>query len=220
MPAIRVENKSDDNIIILLDGKEYDVADGESITAENSLKGEHTLSVHRKRIPKESADKRSAPAGPEAAKMADSRPNSHVQLDTDFTFETISSKAMLSIVADVESVETMHEDALLVRYRVDCSGAKITSVKDRFANAAIKNSYVKKQIIGAFLPVGLVGIIAFLVGFMCLFFNVGGYSLKIATNEITLPYSLLIEAGGSCILIYFFVTISKIKKRAKSLWHK
>ena len=31
MPAIRVENKSDDDIIVLLDGKEYDIADGESI---------------------------------------------------------------------------------------------------------------------------------------------------------------------------------------------
>ena len=38
MPAIRVENKSDDDIIVLLDGKEYDVADGESIVAENAEK--------------------------------------------------------------------------------------------------------------------------------------------------------------------------------------
>lgn len=220
MPAIRVENKSDDDIIILLDGKEYNVADSESIIAENVEKGEHTLTVHRKRIPKETADKSAAQGGPDIAKMADAKPGSHIQLDTAFSFETISSKAIISIVSDVESVETLHEDVLFVRYRTDCSGAKISSVKDRFANAEVKKNYLKKQFLGAFLPVGLIGIITFVLGAVCLFLNAGGYSLKIASNEITLPYSLLIEAGGTCILTYFIVTVSKIKKRAKKLWQK
>lgn len=220
MPAIRVENKSNDEIVLVLDGIEHDVADGESITVENVEKGEHTLVVHRKRIPKETADKSSAQSGLDIAKSADAKPGSHVQLDSFFAFETISSKAIISVVSSVKSVETLHEDVLFVRYRTDCSGAKINSIKDRFANAAIKKSYLKKQLLGAFLPVGLIGIITFALGFVCLFLNVGGYSLKIATNEITLPYSLLIEAGGTCILVYFIVTVSKIKKRAKSLWRK
>lgn len=220
MPAIRVENKSDDDIIILLDGKEYDVADGESIVAENAEKGEHTLKVHRKRIPKETADRADAQNGSNFIKAADSKPGSHVQLDSSLKFETISSKASISIVSDVESIESLHEDVLFVRYRFDCSGAKAGSVKDSFANSAIGKSYLKKQLLGAFFPVGIVGIITFFLGLLCLFLNAGGGSLKIASNEITLPYSLLVEAGGTCILTYFIVTVSKIKKRAKSLWRK
>lgn len=220
MPTIKVENRTDDTIIITLNNQERECANGEDISFENCPKGEYLISVHRKRIPKESTSGREPkPSAFDAAKSPDSKPGSHVQLDSEIKLETNSAKAVVSIIADVKALETLHEDVIFVGYRAKVSGAKVVENKDSFASAAIKKTYVKQQFKGAFLPVGLIGIITTLAGAFFLFFNIGGYAIKIAGNEMSLPYSLLITAGGLCVLFVFITTLVKIKRRVKELWH-
>ena len=78
MPAVKVENKSDDDIIITLDGEEKELSDGESIFFENKDKGNHQIIIHRKRVPREtlSGDE---PKGLDAVAKQNEKPCSHIQ---------------------------------------------------------------------------------------------------------------------------------------------
>ena len=216
MPTVKVENKTNDDIIVILDGEEVFLHDICSTAFENCEKGKHYLIVKRMRIPKESVNIHSS-SGPDVTKMADSNPVSHVQLESEITFDVIASKSVISVVQNVEVLDTLHEDVLFSGYRAEISGAKDVSFKDRFANSKERDSYKKQQIKGVFLPVGLIGILVTLAGLFCIFLNVGGYNLKIAGNSVTTPYSLLLLAGGATVFIFFLVSVNKIKKRIKEL---
>lgn len=219
MPTIKVENKSDDDIIITLDGKEEkELADGESVFFENSEKGVHSLKIHRKRIPKETVSEENSPKGLDAVKERDEKPGSHVQLDSELSFEVNSSKAALSVVQDIKGIETLHEDVIFVGYTADISGAKFISKNDRFANESIKKNYVFQQIKGAFIPVGLVGIAVLLAGAVILLFNLYGFVLKIGSAKVDMTRSAMLLAGGLLVTGYFAVSVRKILKRAKELW--
>lgn len=220
MPTVKIENKSGDDIIITLDGEEKELADGESVFFENKEKGGHSLTVHRKRIPRETVAEDNVPKGLEAAKEQDEKPGSHVQLDTELVFDVNSSKSAISVVQDIKGIETLHEDVIFVGYTADISGAKSVSKKDRFANKSVKKNYVFQQIKGAFLPVGLVGIIVFLTGALLLVINLGGFDFKIGSLRVDLPRSALLLAGGTLVTGYFIISVAKIRKRATALWYE
>lgn len=217
MPAIRIENKSDDDVIICLDGEEKELADGESALFENKSKGEHKLSVHRKRILKESVPLSEAPKGLEAAREKDSKPGSHVQLDASVSFDVNSSKAMLTLLQDIKGIETLHEDVIFVGYSAELAGAKLISKKDTFASEKIRKTYLFQQLKGAFLPVGLVGFIITVLGALFTAINLHGDKITIGSQQVSLARSLLLLAGGLLAFGYFCVNVYKIRKRAKSL---
>lgn len=219
MPVIKIENKSDDDIIVALDGKEFDLANGEDFLLENMQKGEHSITVHRKRIPRETAEKSSEPKGFEAIKTADEKPGSHVQLDSIITFDTLSSKSVVTVLQEIKGVETLHEDAVFVGYKAELSGAKIISKQDRFASEGVKKAYLTQQIKDAVLPVGIVGTLALVLGLIFLLLIVfNGAAVKVGGRSITAPYAGLVTAGGMLVFSYFITTLVKIKKRAKELW--
>lgn len=217
MPTIKIENKSDDNIVITLDNEEKELADGESVFFENKEKGNHTLNVHRKRVPGETASPDNAPRGLAAVMSRDEKPGSHIQLDSEIVFDVNSSKSAISVIQEVKGIETLHEDVVFVGYSADISGAKLVEKKDRFASEKIKKTYIRQQLKGAFLPVGLVGIIILLVSGLFCIMTVSGYPLDFGSGEVSLKRFLLIFAGGVLVTGYFSVTVFKILKRAKSL---
>lgn len=220
MPTVKIENKSGDDIVITLDSEEKELADGESIFFENREKGAYTVLVHRKRVPKETVNEADAPKGLEAIKEKDSKPGSHVQLDSAIKFEVNASKAVLSVVQDIKGVETLHEDVIFVGYTADISGAKLISKSDCFANNAIRKTYISQQIKGAFLPVGLVGILVLLVSGFLLILSLCGTTVKINSVALDVKRAALIFTGGVLVTGYFAVSVYKIRKRAKDLWKK
>ena len=220
MPTIKIENKSDDDIIICFEGEEKELADGESVFFENRQKGVYSVRVHRKRVPRETVIASEAPQGLEAAKAADEKPGSHVQLDSVIEFEVNSSKAAVTVIQDIKGVETLHEDVIFVGYRAELAGAKAVSKKDYFANSGIKRMYISQQIKSAFLPVGLVGILIFLVGAVFSIMNLGGYIVRFLSGEVSLKRSLLLLAGGFLVTAYFIVNVFQIIRRARSLTEK
>lgn len=217
MPTIKIENKSDDDIIISFCGEEKELADGESTFFENRKKGEYEVHVHRKRVPKESILPEDAPKGLEAAKAQDEKPGSHVQLDADIIFDVNSSKAVVNVIQEVKGVETLHEDVIFVGYNADVSGAKLVEKKDSFANEKIRKSYLFQQLKSAFLPVGLVGIAVFILGAVLLILYAAGVTISVGKNDVTLVRILILFAGGVLVAGYFAVNVKKILKRAKSL---
>lgn len=217
MPAIRIENKSDDDVIICLDGEEKELADGESALFENKSKGEYKLKIHRKRIPKENIPDSEAPQGLAAIKEKDSKPGSHVQLDASVSFDVNSSKASLTLLQDIKGIETLHEDVIFVGYNAELAGAKLISKKDTFASEKIRKTYLFQQLKGAFLPVGLIGFIVMALGAVFTAINLHGDRITIGSQQVSLARSLLLLAGGVLAFGYFLVNVHEIRKRAKSL---
>ncbi len=217
MSTLRIDNKSEDDILITLDGKDHELRDGESISLDSVEKGIHNIVFHRKRIPKETMFDIDKPKGLDAMKNADEKPGSHIQLDTSVEFEIISSKAAVTVFKKVTGIETLQEDAILVAYKTEISGAKNISLKDSFANSRIKRTYILQQFKNAFLPVGAVGIVAFLLGFISLMMILSGTVLKLGDTNISKTSAILVTAAGAAILIFFIINVIKILNRAKEL---
>ncbi|MBQ7595751.1 MAG: hypothetical protein IJU45_03695 [Clostridia bacterium] len=217
MSTLRIDNKSDDDIIVTTDGKEHELRNGESLSLDSVEKGRHTMVFHRKRIPKETMLESEKPYGLDALKAQDEKPGSHIQLDTTVEFDVISSKAAVTVYKKALAVETLHEDVILVSYKAEISGAKDVKTKDAFANSRIKRTYILQQFKSAFLPVGLVGIIVLLMGAAALFMLHAGIKIKIGSTYLSKTYLLLTIAGGAAIFVFFIVNIIKIFKRVKEL---
>lgn len=217
MSTLRIDNKSEDDILIILDGIEHELRDGESISLDSVEKGIHNIVFHRKRIPKETMFEGDKPKGLDAIKHADEKPGSHIQLDTSVEFEIISSRAAVNVFKKVTGIETLNEDAILVAYKAEISGAKNISAKDSFANGKIKRTYILQQLKNAFLPVGAVGIIAFLLGFISLMMILSGTVLKLGDTNVSKTSAILVTAAGFAVLIFFIINVIKILKRAKEL---
>ncbi|MCQ2472138.1 MAG: hypothetical protein MJ147_08890 [Clostridia bacterium] len=217
MPTIKVENRSDDDIIITLDGEEKELADGESVHFENKSKGDYKIRIHRKRVPRETVLASEAPQGLEALKENDAKPGSHIQLDCVLDFCVNSSKATVAVVQDIKGIETLHEDVIFAGYTAELAGAKLNSKNDFFASEKIRKTYLFQQLKGAFLPVGLAGIAVMIIGLIFSIMNMSGAKVHFLTSDVSLNRSLLLLGGGVIVTIYFIINVIKIMKRAKSL---
>lgn len=217
MPTVKIENKSEDDIIVTLDSEEKELADGESIFFENKEKGCHSVKIHRRRVPRETVASGEAPKGLEAAKEQDKKPGSHVQLDSVIEFDVNSSKAAVTVIQDIKGVETLHEDVIFAGYTAELAGAKLISKTDSFANSRIKKNYIFQQIKDAFIPVGIAGIAILILGAFFSLANLVGFTVKFGSSAVSLRRSLLLFAGGVLVTGFFCVNVYKILKRAKSL---
>lgn len=217
MPTIKVENKSDDDIIITLDNEEKELADGESVFFENKSRGNYSVRIHRKRVPRETVNEAEAPKGLEAAKERDEKPGSHIQLDGVVNFEVNSSKATVAVVQDIKGIETLHEDVIFAGYTAELSGAKLIEKNDFFASEKIRKAYIFQQLKGAFLPVGLAGIVVTILGAVFSIMNMAGAKVHFLMSDVSLNRSLLLLGGGVIVTVYFIINVYKIMKRAKSL---
>lgn len=213
--AIKIENRSNDDIIISFMGQSIELADGEDASFENGDKGTYCLDVQRKRIPRESPEEKTKKKF--SIYEEDSKPASHVQLKSSVEFETISSKSVITIEENADLIDTLHEDVLFAGYKAAVSGAKILSKKDSFANDEVKKAYVSKQIKGAVFPVGLVGIAITIVGLYCLVSALNGNLIKIFENEVTKSSAVLVSVGGVAVVGVFVSNMIKIFKRVKEL---
>lgn len=217
MSTLRIDNKSEDDIIIISDGTEHELRDGESLSLDTIEKGRHSVLFHRKRIPRETALEIDKPRGLDVLKNQDDKPGSHIQLDTEIVFDVNSSKTALTVYKKASAVETLHEDVIFVSYKADISGAKVISSKDSFANSIIKRAYLFQQIKSAFFPVGIIGIIVMLMGITASVMALSGIKFKIGSSVVSNGYIFMILAVGIALIVYFIVNLIKILKRAKKL---
>ncbi len=213
--AIKIENRSGDDVVLNFLSQDIELADGEDISFENSESNEYSIVVNRKRIPQELQEDK--PRKKFSIYEEDSKPASHIQLKYSADFETISSKAVITIEENVKMFDTLHEDVLFAGYKLGVSGAKILRGKDSFATEKIKKEYLSKQIKGAVFPVGIVGFIVMIIGIYCLLSALDGTLVKIFQNEITKGSASLVTVGGIAVFGVFISNMIKILKRAKEL---
>ncbi len=213
--SIKIENRSNDDIIIVFNGKSVEIPNSEDYSFENVENKSFSLSVQRKRILKEYAE-------PKHKKKFsiyedENKPLSHIQLKGEFEIESISSHAVICVEENISAFDTLHEDVLFVGYKLSLSGAKQLKADESFANSEVKKSYVTAQVKNAVLPVGLVGVIVTIVGVYCLINALNGNSIKFYKNELDTLTCSVLSVGGVAILSVFVSNLIKIFKRVKEL---
>ena len=176
--AIKIENRTNDDVIITIFGKEVELADGEDASFENA--GSFKLVVKRKRVPEMfKPAKKKFPIYEE-----DATPSSHIQLRGEFEFEPISSKSVVTLISTAKLYDTLHEDAIFVGYKAEVAGCRVVGYKEVFADESTEKQYKSKQLKSAVFPVGIVGPGLILLGIYCLIFAYGGNPINFFGNKI------------------------------------
>ena len=207
--AIKIENRTNDDIIVTIFGDDVEIPDGDDAVFEGE--GRFTLAVKRKRIPEMFGKaKKKLPVFEE-----DAAPASHVQLRSEFEFEPISSKTVITLTPTAKVFDTLHEDAIFVGYEATATGGKVIRSKEVFSDEKIKKEYKLKQLKEAFFPIGTVGIGLFLLGVYCLIFAYGGNPVNFFGNKIDMLYSGTMTAAGVLVTGVFVSNVVKILKRVK-----
>ncbi|MBQ8784056.1 MAG: hypothetical protein IJZ57_09860 [Clostridia bacterium] len=207
--AIKIENRTEDDIIITCFGKETEIPDGEDAVFDSD--GKFTLTVKRKRIPEMTkAAKKKLPIYEE-----DATPASHIQLRGEFEIEPNSSKTVVTLTNTARLFDTLHEDAIFVGYKAEVAGGKAVSSREVFSDEKVKKEYKTKQLLNTIFPVGTVGIGLILLGVYCLIFAYGGNPVKLLSNEIDMLYASLMTAAGALVTGVFVSNVIKILKRVK-----
>ncbi len=213
--SIKIENKSNDDIVIFFNGTKYEISQDEDASFETPDGKNFSLSVLRKRIPKEYTEFK------QKKKFSiyedENKPLSHIQLKSDFELEAISSHIVIAVEENITAHDTLHEDVIFVGYKLTLSGAKQLKGKDSFANEQTKKSYVSAQIKSAVFPVGLVGILVTIAGIFCLINALNGNMIKFYKNELDVLTCSVLTVGGVAITGVFISNILKIFKRVKEL---
>lgn len=207
--AIKIENRTNDDIIITIFGNDVEIPDGEDAVFDGQ--GKFTLCVKRKRIPEMFGKaKKKLPIYEE-----DAAPASHVQLRGEFEFEPNASKTVVTLTPTARVFDTLHEDAIFVGYKAEVAGGKEVSCKEVFADEKIRKQYKSKQLKEALFPVGTVGIGLFLLGVYCMIFAYGGNPVNFFGNKIDMLYSGTMTAAGVLVTGVFVSNVVKILKRVK-----
>ncbi len=207
--AIKIENRTEDDIIITCFGKETEILNGEDAVFESD--GSFSLVVKRKRIPEMTKQaKKKLPIYEE-----DATPASHIQLRGEFEIEPISSKTVVTLTNTARLFDTLHEDAIFVGYKAEVAGGKAVSYKEVFNDEKVKKEYKTKQILNAVFPVGVVGLGIFLLGIYCSIFAYGGNPINFFGNKIDMLYAGTMTVAGVLVTGVFVSNVIKILKRIK-----
>lgn len=207
--AIKIENRTNDDVIVAIFGNEVEIPDGEDAVFESE--GKFTLCVRRKRIPEMYGKaKKKLPVFEE-----DAAPASHVQLRGEFEIEPNASKTVVTLTPTAKVFDTLHEDAIFVGYKAEVAGGKEVRHEEVFSDEKIKKEYKLKQLKEALFPVGTVGIGLFLLGVYCLIFAYGGNPVNFFGNKISLLYAGLMTAAGVLVTGVSVSSVIKILKRVK-----
>ncbi len=207
--AIKIENRTEDDIIITCFGKETEIPDGEDAVFESD--GRFSLVVKRKRIPEMTKQaKKKLPIYEE-----DATPASHIQLRGEFEIEPNSSKTVVTLNNTARLFDTLHEDAIFVGYKAEVSGGKMISSREIFTDEKVKKEYKLKQLKNTIFPVGVVGIGLVLFGIYCIIFAYGGNPINFFGNKIDMLYSGTMTAAGVLVTGVFVSNVIKILKRVK-----
>ena len=215
MANLRIDNLSGDTITVCFCGKEYTVADEEKVTVDAVEKGVHEMRVHRTRVPMETADSHEAGQLDIKEKAEKSERSLHTQLDAVFDVNINASKTVVTVRTKVRAKEKVGIDVIFSGYSIETSGGKVENFGLVFANKNVRKNFMNNQIKEALLPVGLGGIILFIMGIFALRGNITGNPINLGGRIFTLPWSIVLAAVGLGFIGYSLYVIIYSMKIAK-----
>lgn len=217
MANVRIDNYSGDTVTVILDGVPRTVEDDGRVTFDSLQKGQHTLRVHRTRIPLETADNYDEQEISFSQVIEGKDKTLHTHLDLIAEFDLNSSKAVITVQSAVTAKEGKGIDAIFSSYSVEYSGAKQQKERKVFSNSAVKKSFVSQNIKNVMFPIGLCGLIIFFLALISLFAALAGKPVDLGGTVFTLPWASGLTTVAAAVCAYTFFCIANIFKTSKSL---
>ncbi len=217
MANIRIDNLSGDTVTVFLDGNPQTVEDDGRVTFDSLEKGEHTLRVHRTRVPLETASLQSEQEKSFQEQMEGKNKSLHAPLDYVTEINLNSSKAVLTVKPDITAKEGKGLDVIFASYSVTATGAKVENGHRIFANSSVKKSFVSNGIKNTLFPTGICGMIVFFMAIVSLVCAFAGKPINLGGTVFTLPWASGLTAVSAAVCGYAVFCIINVIKTAKDL---
>lgn len=215
MANIRIDNASDDVLKIELDGEEYFIPEDGSITISPVEKGNHRLNACRA-IRTETDKKFDSDKDNPTRKLSKDENSQYVQLKGVFEINVIASKSVWTVKKKPILVEKTGVDALFSGCELEITGGSVVASRQSFADENLRRVYLKKQLMGAFFPIGI-GILIFTVlVLVALSANISGNPVTLGGREFTYPWTFGLAAIDLGFIGYFtamLINIFSLDKR-------
>ena len=215
MANIRIDNASDDVLKIKLDGEEYFIPEDGSITISPVEKGNHRLIACRA-IRTETDKNFDSDKDNPTRKLSKDENSQYVQLKGVFEINVIASKSVWTVKKKPILVEKTGVDALFSGCELEITGGSVVASRQSFADENLRRAYLKKQLMGAFFPIGL-GILIFTVlVLVALSANISGNPVTLGGREFTYPWTFGLAAIDLGFIGYFtamLINIFSLDKR-------
>ena len=217
MANVRIDNYSGDTVTVILDGVSQTVEDDGRATFDSLSKGNHTLRVHRTRIPLETVDNYAEQDKSFSQVLEEKEKSLHTHLDLISEFDLNSSKAVITVQSAVTAKEGKGLDTIFSSYSVTYLGAKQPEDKRVFSNSAVKKRFVSYSIKNAMLPTGICGLIILFLALVALVAALAGKPVDLGGTVFTLPWAAGLTAVAAAVCSYTVFCIANIIKTAKKL---
>lgn len=215
MANIRIDNASDDVLKIELDGEEYFIPEDGSIAISPVEKGNHRLIACRS-IRTETDKKFDSDKDNPTRKLSKDENSQYVQLKGVFEINVIASKSVWTVKKKPILVEKTGVDALFSGCELEITGGSVVASRQSFADENLRRAYLKKQLMGAFFPIGI-GILIFTVlVLVALSANISGNPVTLGGREFTYPWTFGLAAIDLGFIGYFtamLINIFSLDKR-------
>lgn len=215
MANIRIDNASDDVLKIKLDGEEYFIPEDGSITISPVEKGNHRLIACRA-IRTETDKNFDSDKDNPTRKLSKDENSQYVQLKGFFEINVIASKSVWTVKKKPILVEKTGVDALFSGCELEITGGSVVASRQSFADENLRRAYLKKQLMGAFFPIGI-GILIFTVlVLVALSANISGNPVTLGGREFTYPWTFGLAAIDLGFIGYFtamLINIFSLDKR-------
>ncbi|CDA20170.1 unknown [Ruminococcus sp. CAG:488] len=215
MANIRIDNASDDVLKIKLDGEEYFIPEDGSITISPVEKGNHRLIACRA-IRTETDKNFDSDKDNPTRKLSKDENSQYVQLKGVFEINVIASKSVWTVKKKPILVEKTGVDALFSGCELEITGGSVVASRQSFADENLRRAYLKKQLMGAFFPIGI-GILIFTVlVLVALSANISGNPVTLGGREFTYPWTFGLAAIDLGFIGYFtamLINIFSLDKR-------
>ncbi len=215
MANIRIDNASDDVLKIELDGEEFFIPEDGSITISPVEKGNHRLIACRA-IRTETDKNFDSDKDNPTRKLSKDENSQYVQLKGVFEINVIASKSVWTVKKKPILVEKTGVDALFSGCELEITGGSVVASRQSFADENLRRAYLKKQLMGAFFPIGI-GILIFTVlVLVALSANISGNPVTLGGREFTYPWTFGLAAIDLGFIGYFtamLINIFSLDKR-------
>lgn len=209
MANIRIDNASDDVLKIELDGEEFFIPEDGSITISPVEKGNHRLIACRAIRTETDRNSDSDKDNP-TRKLSKDENSQYVQLKGVFEINVIASKSVWTVKKKPILVEKTGVDALFSGCELEITGGSVVASRQSFADENLRRAYLKKQLMGAFFPIGI-GILIFTVlVLVALSANISGNPVTLGGREFTYPWTFGLAAIDLGFIGYFTVMLINI----------
>lgn len=215
MANIRIDNASDDVLKIELDGEEFFIPEDGSITISPVEKGNHRLIACRA-IRTETDKNFDSDKDNPTRKLSKDENSQYVQLKGVFEINVIASKSVWTVKKKPILVEKTGVDALFSGCELEITGGSVVASRQSFADENLRRAYLKKQLMGAFFPIGI-GILIFTVlVLVALSANISGNPVTLGGREFTYPWTFGLATIDLGFIGYFtamLINIFSLDKR-------